>query len=564
LRVSGEFVDSPVSQRVLALARAGVPLQLSVGAEPFEQERFAADTVFKANGKQLTAGQYGTTVVRRAALREISVVAVGADGQTSLSVKGSAMEFEQWVAARGFDPNTLSEPQRASLTALYNQQPAEPGDNDQAALRAEHDRIQRIELVAARNADNPHVQAVARQAVSDGWSVPRAELEMMRASRLPGPSFSINRGGSGYGTKPDHLAAAVMVKAGYSAAAEKAFGPVVMEQSRRLHSASLVDLCRAALIMDGRDPDAFGSRDKMLRAAVSTGSLPTALGSSADKTLMSVYTVAPASWRSFAMVKSAANFRTQTAIRPSFLGNLDQVAPGGEVKHGFFAEDDTYAWAVKQYAKQLVIDRTSIINDDLSAFSDALPSMARAAARTLNDLVATTLLGGISTFWTTALNNYQEGSGTALSSASLASAIALLRKQTDAAGNLLDLEPFALLVPPELEQTGRELIQSSEVQRVATGDRQPTGNVHQKVAELVVEPRLSNSNYSGYSTTAWWLFASPSEASVIVGFLNGVEAPTAETFDLGIDHLGVGLRVVFDFGAALGDSRGSVRSKGAA
>lgn len=99
-----------------------------------------------------------------------------------------------------------------------------------------------------------------------------------------------------------------MVKAGYESAAEKMFGANVMEQSKRLHHQSLPDLCRAALMIDGRQVP--NTRDEMIRAALSTGSMQVALGDSANEVLQVAYRQAPASWRSFAAVKPASNFKT--------------------------------------------------------------------------------------------------------------------------------------------------------------------------------------------------------------------------------------------------------------
>ncbi len=95
---------------------------------------------------------------------------------------------------------------------------------------------------------------------------------------------------------------------------------------------SLVDLCRAALQVDGRE--APSGRESLIRAALSSYSLPTALGDAANKVLLDAYTDSPATWRAFAASKSANDFKDHTGIRPSQTGDLEEVAPGGELKHG--------------------------------------------------------------------------------------------------------------------------------------------------------------------------------------------------------------------------------------
>ena len=64
-----------------------------------------------------------------------------------------------------------------------------------------------------------------------------------------------------------------------------------------------------------------------------------------------------------------------------------------------------------------------------------------------------------------------------------------MRTQRDAEGNDLDLRPSTLLVGPELETTGRMLLQSEFIQRA---EDVPTGNSMRGVAKLEVESRLSN------------------------------------------------------------------------
>ena len=73
----------------------------------------------------------------------------------------------------------------------------------------------------------------------------------------------------------------------------------------------------------------------------------------------------------------------------------------------------------------------------------------------------------------------------------------------------------------------------------------------------IVEPRLSNTSYTGYSTTSWYLLADPTLAdNITVAFLNGRQTPTLERFDAGADRMGVIFRVYIDFGAKAAEYRG--------
>jgi len=576
LILSGEITGQ--SQRVrdvIAQADAGYTWQASIGCSVEQQQEIPSGQSVSVNGQTFIGP---VIVARRSILRETSVLPVGADATTSVNLAASAASlakesymptFEEWIAKLGIDPAKLDDADKAILVTAYDAAQTSPATdpnataataaavlNLRATAAADHERIAKINSITI---GHPEVAATAIRA---GWSPDKTELELFKRITRSTAPMNMTRHTSA-GTTSDHLSAALMVKAGYSAAAEKQFGERVMEQSRPLHGNSLVDMCRASLMIDGRECPS--DRGQMIRAAFSTGSMPVALGDSANKILIDAYTQAPASWRSFAAVKPAANFRTQVGVRPTWAGDLEQLPPGGEIKHGSFNEE-TYEWHVDTFAKQFKITRQDIVNDDASVFSDMIPGLARAAARSLNSLVATTLLANAGSFFGSANANYFEGADTNLQASSLATAIKMLRQMTDAEGNLLDLAPAVLLVPPELEQTALALLNSSEVQRVATGDQQPTGNTFQNIAQLAVEPRLSTATFTGYSAVAWYLFSNAMNASVIVGFLDGMESPTLESF--GLDHdvntLGYSFRVYFDYGCALADHRAAIRSKGSA
>ncbi len=568
---------SDKARGVLASHDAGHEWQASIGCSVEQQQEIPAGQTVSVNGQTFTGP---LIIARRSVLKETSVLPCGADSSTQVNLAARAailkgntmpttapsasMSFDEWLTEHGIDPAKDMTPELiALLTPLYDSEQngtQSPSPAAAAALvnlqaAANIDRIANINRIAS---GHPQIAAAAIRA---NWSALETENHVLKANQKMHAPSNHSRSGSSDGTTSDHLSAALMVRAGYTSAAEKQFGERVMTESRPLHGNSLVDMCRAALQADGRDIPA--ERGQMIRAALSTGSLPVALGDSANKILETAYRTAPASWRSFASVKSAANFKSQSGIRPSFGGDLLQLPPGGEIKHGTFAEE-VYTWNVSTFAKMYQIDRTQIINDDASFFSDLVPGMARAAARTLNSLVATTLLANASSFFGTAHANHFEGSTTNLSATSLATAIQKLRQMKDAEGNLLDLAPAVLLVPPELEQIALALVNSSEVQRVATGDQQPTGNTLKDVAKVVVEPRLSDSSFIGYSQVGWYLFSDAMNSAVAVGFLDGKETPVLEQF--GLDHdvnvLAYSFRTYHDFGVSLADYRAAIRSKG--
>ncbi|MEN1706319.1 MAG: hypothetical protein AAGJ54_12505 [Planctomycetota bacterium] len=101
---------------VVALARSGFGLQASVGLEVIEAEAVPAGRQVNVNGRVVASGR-GLTLVKRGRLREVSVVAIGADRTTSVDV----------AARRGMNRST-------SMDANNNN----PGTAvmDEAAIRA--------------------------------------------------------------------------------------------------------------------------------------------------------------------------------------------------------------------------------------------------------------------------------------------------------------------------------------------------------------------------------------------------------------------------------------------
>jgi len=529
------------ARHVVEMAKGGFQFQASVGVAPTEHERVKPNQSVEINGRSLSSPS-GFTLVRRGRLREVSITPVGADAETSVAI----------AASRQGRPNMPS-----SIV-------------DENQIRAdERDRLKQIEITctpctgsdwgtAQKRVDDMKAKAISGEMTVDEL---RANvLEVLRASR---PKYS-GAFGSESGSIPRSriLEAAILKRAGFAVLAEKALGPACMEAADGLRVAHTLDLCRAALHYEG--VEAPTDREGMVRASLTTHTLAEALGGAVNKVLLDGYQESPATWRSFAGVRSVPDFKTATAIRPSFTGSLQQVAPGGELKHGG-ADEATTQYKVDTFGKIFSIDRRDLINDDLSLFDSVARAMGQAAMRKLSDLVYDTLLTNAGAFFAAGNGNYITGADTNLSTDGLSKAITAMFTQRDAEGNDLDLRPTRLVVPPELQTVARAVLES---EYIAAQTNLPTGNSLRNAVGLEVEPRLSNTKKYGTkaSTKHWYLFAAPAASPIIVGFLNGQQTPTVEFFGLDqtVNKLAVSWRVYFDFGAALCDPRAAVRSKGEA
>ncbi len=528
LLVSGAISSTTeAARRVVELAKNGFEFQASVGVEPVEHAKVKAGEQVQVNNRTLSAPEGGFTLVRKGKLREVSIVSMGCDDRTAVAI----------AASKGGGMNI-----------------------DEEKIRAEErERIASIEAYCSGDwgRDKERVEALRAKAIAGEMTMEELTpklLAIVRAAR-PQVGCTILRD-----PEPRAIEAALLMRLGHEELAEKTLGERACEYGRRLGAAHMLDFCRACLEEDGAEVPR--GRMEMVKAAMSTYLLPTALGNVASKLLLSAYEESPATWRAFCAVRSTSDFKENTAIRPSFTGQLEPVAPGGELKHGSVGEHVS-TFKCDTYGKLLSIDRRDLVNDDLSMFEDAARAMGKAAMRKVSDLVYETLLANAGGFFSTGNGNLIDGVSSALSLDSLSLAIQAMRTQRDEEGNDLDIVPVTLLVPPELAVQAKAVLESEFIQRAA---EQPTGNSLRRAVALEVEPRLSNAaKFDGKASGKhWYLFAAPSAAPLVVAFLNGVQRPTVEYFGLEqtVDKLAVSWRVYLDFGAALCDPRAAVRSAG--
>ena len=317
----------------------------------------------------------------------------------------------------------------------------------------------------------------------------------------------------------------------------------------------------------------------------STASLSNVLANVMNKFMLQGYLYVEQAWKDISGTRPVKDFKPTKSI--NLFGDFifDQVGPSGELKNANL-QDQAFANQADQYGKILTIDRKSIINDDLGMLTTVPMMMGRGSGLKLNKTFWTTWLdttqkddGGSTAFWATTHTipnqqgnaNYISGAATALSSASLQTAQQTMDKQIDPMGYPLGVDASILLYPVELESTAWELMNSQFIIMQSLGStssaaKQPSENRWKGRFTPVKSRYLSNSAFTGYSTTAWWLLANPGLIPVIeCCFLGGQETPqvTQAGPDYQFNILGISIRGVFDFGVTMQNFRGGVKSAGA-
>lgn len=543
-------ITTEAAKQIVELAKNGHRFQASIGATPLESRRITAGETIQANGRTIKAAS-SFLFVTKSRLREVTICALGCDATTSVSI---AAKKESTMTTATADHNNILATERQRVSEI------------EATFKG-------LEFLCPENMQE-RADTLREEAINGGLSASDVQARLMkiqrddvrlfklRAERPQGPAIRASQ--QHYEFTHQTIEATLLIRAGREALAEKSYGPQVMESTRMIRARSLPDLCGLCCQMDGRETAGMNTSE-LIRAGFSTTSLPTALGNAMGKTLIDSYRESAATWRSFAKVMPAASFRPQTGLRPSAVGQLEELGAHGEIKHSQLLES-TYPWHIGTFAKMLTVDRQAVINDDTSFISETPVLFGKMASRGVSDLVWGTILANAGSFFSSGHSNLLEA-GSALTLTSLGLAISRMRSQRDANGNDIDILPAVLACPPELETLARSIINSALTSSVSAAEIAPTGNALQNIVKLEVESRLSNTTkFSTASATGWYLFGTPLDAPLIVGFLDGVEAPTVEVF--GFDHdvntLALSFRVFFDYGAALGDFRAAVAATGAA
>lgn len=541
-------------RQIVALSADGVQWQASLGVYPSRIELVKPGDRVTVNGKTFKAGAIGIEVIRAGELKEVSIVALGADGSTSVS-----------ISAKFHGDDSMSQETETTIQDEQQHLTATQSESRLTASQAAHQLV--LAKIAKRYREERPYQLEAiddfeSQAIQAGWDANRFELELIRGLRpKASPSNIIRNTG---GTTPETLEASLMLRAGNEAAAVKTYGANIVQRAHDLRCRSLMQLAAMCLMMSGKSVSGE-SDDSMLRAAFSTTSLPTILSNVMGKTLAVVYEEAMQNLRLIAKIVSARDFKDQKILQPAALQSMEVVGAAGELKHTSIGEESTYTWSLATYGKMLSVTRTEMVNDDLGYFDTLPQALAQSAFRTLNDLVWRTWLAGIAANHWHSNNANLLTSSSALAIGTLGTAVKTMRIQRDSAGNDLNIAPETLIVPPTLESTGRALLNSTDVVG-PTDEMTPSGNpVKGLIKNLVVAPQLENTDkFSGASTAGWFLSAGPAAMPVLIGFLNGRQSPVVETEDAPFNTLGVQMRVYHDFACKLGDPNASVHATGAA
>jgi hypothetical protein len=333
------------------------------------------------------------------------------------------------------------------------------------------------------------------------------------------------------------------------------------ELGREYRSYTLLELTRQYLESRGTNTRGMSKTELVSRGFHSTSDFPLLFSNLAGKTLDAAYQEEPHTWRPIARQRNLPDFKNANDLIVAGALTPEALLEGGEYKAGTLVEAQ-HTWKLATYARKVTVTRQAIINDDLSALERVPEMLGRGFRRLESNIIWGLITGNAVTsvdsvaLFNAAHNNMGGSTGLAITTSGFNTAKKAMRKQTDLAGNTINLTPSYLMVPTDLESTALQfLFPSGFAPSARTGDNGPVVNAQTANMELIVEPRLDG------AADVWYLAVSPGAVEGIVfGYLAGEEGPTVTTTEKR-DPDGVELLARFDFGAAVKDFRGFYRSK---
>jgi len=441
-----------------------------------------------------------------------------------------------------------------------------------AAIVAEVERSaadERLELVVRRAASEarlPEEDVVRILDENRGRSQTDALMAVVRAHRLRQEAAAPVHAGHPARVSVTRDSGESLVRA-FSDELERRSGliSVPTEIGRQAYGLTALEMCRGYLQSRGVNTLGMSKNELVQRAFHSTSDFPKLFENVASKTLLAAYAEEPQTWRPLARQRNLPDFKSVSDLQIAGQIVPEKILEGGEYKHGTLTEGKA-TWNLATYGKKVTVTRQAIINDDLDSLS-RVPEILGRGCRMLEsnmvwELLTSGSLGATVSLDNKALfhadhNNTISGGTSVIGIDGMDAAKTKLRKQTNLAGNRINLAPAYLVVPVELETTALQfLFPTGYAPSALTGSTGP--NPFAGGVQLIVEPRLSDD-----STAYWYLTSSPNRVEMITfGYLAGEAGPTITSTEKR-DPDGVELLVRMDFGCTLSDYRGFVRSAGA-
>lgn len=532
-------IDTEGDERAQEIVRKGIKIdwQVSIGADVLAMEELREGETIEVNGNNVTGP---VTIVKKSLLREISVVAVGADADTNMKIMASL---------------DLSKKGKNVMENIEN------------TKNKELEKIKELKQIAAEYPD------ILEKAIKFDWTKEQTE-ETVKTIQNFKKQHDATMGNiivhSGHDVNEKTLEAALSLSAGIEKdTIAKDCGAQELEfAEKNLRGFGIRDLFITCAEKNSSYVSGSFSNET-IRAGYSTAKIPGILSNVANKRAIQAFNMQESIAEKVCSAGDLNDFKVSERYRLNEVGDLDVVPDGGEIKSGVLTEDRATN-QLKTYGKLFTLTRQMIYNDDLGEFLKIPVAMGMKAKKKIDQVFFTRLLenpaqGDTENLFSTAHKNYMNGADSALSVESLEKLIGMFMDQTDSAGDPIDVSPKYLIVPTALYALAQRLTMSQYLIGTTTKAVPALNVLSNYNIQVIASPYLSNTKYTNASATGFYLFADPAQVDTFeIGYFRGNRTPIVEQGETDFNTLGTAFRVYFDFGIREQDFRGMAFSKGAA
>ena len=335
------------------------------------------------------------------------------------------------------------------------------------------------------------------------------------------------------------------------------------EPGRQFRGLTLIEMAREALQRRGVNTRGMSRLEVAGEALLGRDAVgyhggsdfPSILANVANKSLRAAYDGTPRTFVAWAKQTSIPDFkqvqRTQLGGAPDLL----RVPESGEFTYGTIGEGKE-VYALTTYGRIIGINRQTLINDDLDAFTRVPTAFGASAADLESDLVYGVLIAnanmndGVALFHATHGNL---GTAAAITEASLAEAYRAFGNQKGLEGRVISVQPRYIITPP-----GTRSVEARKNVTATTPSAVAGVNAFAGRLEPIEEPRL----IPAAGADPWFLSADPSRVDTVeYAYLDGANGIFTET-RTGFEVDGIEIKARHDFAAKAIDWRGLFKNAG--
>lgn len=495
--------------------------------------------------------------------KEISVVTIPADdsvgigrnAEFSITRMGENIEVDEMpLKKNGKDQAVEDSGTRAAEGNSVDVQAIEQRAAEQAQV-AERNRVAEI---YKRSRQASLDESFADELVSRGVSVADAQAAIMDQWSKKGASMPVS---SDARMEMGEDQADKFTKGAESWLMAKS-GMGELEADNNYNNMSLRELLRESLVVKNVAARGLSDEEMLVRATHGQSDFPEITRNAASKSLMRGYDEADVTYQEWAVIGNLSDFKTAYRVDFGGFDNLPEVKRGGEVLHTS-SSDRAETIQLITYAAKFGLDRQTIIDDDVSAFTLVPMRFGEAAAGAVNAAAYGILTAngnmsdGVALFHTATHGNL-EGSGSAITTTSVSSMRTLMAKQkrtgVSSSGRAANIRLTKIVCPVAVEAAALT-VRESQYEVGASTRNNTTPNVERNRFEVISDATLDAND-----ATAW--YGMSDRQTVEVAFLNGRRQPTLVSMPAS-NTLGTEWMVYMDAGAAALDWRTMAKNPGA-